>query len=119
MKKFKVPIFTEEYFIIVIIGERKQIIRSLAKYTSSTIQEVESFFTDYCSGLCWNCLPNNHPIIAIDGKLNAFKQISTLAHEASHAMDYIADHIKLDHTEFRAHGIASVMRYVFKNIKHK
>lgn len=119
MKKFKVPIFTEEYSVIVVIGARKDIIKFISKYTGSTIQEVEIFFTDYCSGLCWNCLPNNHPLIAVDGQLNAFKQISTIAHEAAHAMDYIADHIKLEHTEFRAHGIASIMRHIFKNIKYK
>lgn len=116
MKKIKVRIFTEEYFIEVRIGTREQILKSAAKYLGVSLQAIKNDFGN-CRGRAWNGLDevygNKHPIIVVDGDYPAHVALATLAHEASHAMDFIASYVGMstrERGEFHAHGIAAVMR---------
>ena len=110
MKKLRVPIFTEEYAIVVYIGKRDEIRKAAEKYLGRPIKEFE----EKHRGMAFNALPDNHPLIVLDGLLPAHIALATLAHEASHSMDDISDFINLHHTEFHAHGIGAVMRVVGK-----
>ncbi len=121
MKKIAVQIFTEEYRVNVCIGKRKEIVAEAAKYLGKPVERVEKEFEN-ARGMAWNCMPESNPFIIIDGALPAAIALSTLAHEASHALDYIKEFLCMDDRsgEFHAHGVAAVMRQVqaqFKGIK--
>lgn len=95
MKKVKVPIFTEEYIITVEIRKNNE--------------DMKGF-----RGKAYNRFPEFGPLILLDGTLPYYVALATLAHEASHAMDYIEDYINLKDVngEFRGHGIGAVVRAV-------
>jgi hypothetical protein len=115
--KLKVPIFTEEYSIIVVVGTPTQIFPIVAKHLDVSKRAVENDFGS-CRGRAWDALDdvygNKHPIIAIDGTYPPHVALATVAHEASHAMDFIERFIGLNdkNGEFHAHGISAVMRAV-------
>lgn len=116
VKKLKVPIFTEEYYITVFIGKRDELIKAAAKYTTYSPKTVEFDFKG--RGLTYNCFPELHPLILVDGDLPHTISIPTLAHEASHALDYIQEYLGMDDKsgEFRAHGISAILRAIYKII---
>lgn len=117
MKKFRVPIFTEEYAVIVYVGTKAEIIKGAAKYLKQSVKAVENDYQN-CRGRAWNALDtvygNKHPLIVIDSSLPAHIALATIAHESSHALDFIEDYIGLDDRsgEFHGHGISAVMRAV-------
>ena len=115
MKRIRVPILTEQYAINVFIGKRKDVMRAAKKYCGPRFD----FQMEGRRGMAIDTLNTSdpkHPLICIDGDLPADTGLATLAHEASHAMDYLIDYIGiLDRSgEFRGHGIAAVMRAVTK-----
>ena len=113
MKRIKVPIFTEEYFIIVIIG-------SLEELKKAVKGKVDAKYLDNKRGICLDTLRNGEPpLILINGDYEYSHCISTIAHEASHAMDDIEDYLNIKdiNGEFHAHGISSVLRHTLKYIK--
>jgi hypothetical protein len=116
MKKYRIPIFTEEYAVNVVIGTREQVIKALAKYTTYSPKTIKKDFENQ-RGIVYNCYPDKHPIIGIDGELNAITQIATIAHEAIHAIDYLMGYIEIDakETEFRGHGVATILRTILKH----
>lgn len=109
MKKFRVPIFTDQYAVNVFIGEREKLIKAAAKYSHNTKEQVEKWFANN-GGLTFL---TSTPLIIVHKKKDT---TITLAHEASHAMDFIHNRIKMNDTsgEFRAHGIAAILRGVQK-----
>lgn len=115
MKSLKVPIFTEEYAIEVRIGKKKDILKSAAKYLGVSLKAIENDYGN-CRGRAWNSLDSvygvKNPIIVIDGDLPYHVAVATIAHEASHAMDFIEDFIGINdkNGEFHGHGIAAVIR---------
>ena len=119
MKKFKVLIFTEEYSVNVLIGARIELKNELRKYTGFSMKSIERDFDG--RGITYNCYPEKHPIIAIDGDLIIPVCLATLAHESVHALDYLMAHISINanETEFRAHGVAAIFRVVLENILKK
>ena len=116
MKKYQIPIFTEEYAINVVIGKRDDVIKEIAKYTTYSPKTIKADFAG--RGITYNCYPDKNIIIGIDGDLNAIIQIATIAHEAIHAIDYLMDYVRIDakETEFRAHGVATILRTIFKKV---
>ena len=118
MKKIRVPIFTEEYAVNVYIGKQEEVIKNAAKYMKCSEIKVKNQFHNK-RGMAWNCFPEWHPLIGINGELSATIALATLAHESSHTLDFIIHHIGLDDRsgEFRAHGIACIMRTVGKSFK--
>lgn len=108
----RVPIFTEEYAIHVYLGEERRVVRAAeARARSKGCTLLGSL--DGKRGIAWNCLPEHNPIIAVRTDLAPIDAIATLAHEAAHAMDYIANNIGIgpdERREFCAHGISAVVR---------
>jgi hypothetical protein len=115
LKKHRISIFTEEYAVNVVIGKRSEVIKALAGYTTYSPKTITKDFGNL-RGIVYNVYPDKHPIIGIDGDLNAITQIATIAHEAIHAIDYMMDYIGIDakETEFRGHGVATILRTIFK-----
>ena|SRR3990167_6815666 len=118
MKKYTVPILTEEYKVNVFIGRKKELIKHGEKYCND--KNFSSFFNG--RGLTVNGFdfkPVKPPAIFVDGDLPYPIAIATLAHEASHAVDYLIDFlgIKDSSGELLAHGIAAIMRHSLKGIK--
>ena len=70
MKKFRVPVFTEEYAINVCLGTRKEILKEAAKYLE---HGVEKEFA-YSRGMCWDCFPDKNPLIIVDSDLEQFRK---------------------------------------------
>ena len=112
MKKYRIPIFTEEYAINVVIGKRNEVIRELAKYTTYSPKTIIKDFDG--RGITYNVYPEKHPIIGIDGDIKAITQIATMAHEAIHAIDFLMEHLSIDlkETEFRGHAVATILRKI-------
>lgn len=113
IKKFKVPIFTEEYSVWVYVGSLDLVETEALKYGVP-----KEYIMDHSRGRTFRMLPEKHPLIIVNGDLPASVAISTLAHEASHAVDYIADYVGVNDTngEFRGHGISAICRAVLKTI---
>ena len=118
MKKLRVPILTEEYVVNVYIGTHDELVFSGAKYLNQPTSFMEGILKNV-RGRAFNCFPERNPLIVVDGSIPFTISLATVAHEASHAMDYISDYICLEHTEFRGHGIGAIMRAVLKVIKFK
>lgn len=116
MKKFRIPIFTEEYAVNVYIGKRDELIKAGAIYTTYSPKTIKIDFTG--RGICYNVYPDKHPLILIDGDLKFQTQIATIAHEAIHAVDYLMEYIDIDmkETEFRGHAVATILRTILNKI---
>lgn len=116
MKKYRIPIFTEEYSVNLVIGKREEVEKELSKYTTYSPKTIKKDFNG--RGICYNCYPEKHPIIGIDGNLKVGTQIATLAHESIHAIDYLMEYIGIDskETEFRGHGVATILRKVLNKL---
>jgi len=114
MKKYTIPIFTEEYCVNVIMGTRKQIVKELAKYTGYAEKTIERDFIG--RGIFYNMFPDMHPVIAVDSDLKVNIGIATLAHEAIHAVRATEEYLGMDdrNDEFLAHAVSTIIR---KSIK--
>ena len=115
MKRFRIPIFTSEYFVNVLIWTRDEINKEGAKMCGDTVERFTALF-DGKRWMACNLLLKmtpTHPLIVLDWDLPSYIALSTLAHEASHAMDYISEYMWMDDRsgEFRAHGIGEIMRW--------
>jgi len=118
MKKIKVPIFTEEYKIVVVVGT----VEELAQYVSKNVTDFNyERALQQCSetrGAAWNLLPSYHPLITLDIDLPYELALATLPHEASHAIGYIMDYLGIEDTsdEIRGHAISAVVRHTLKGL---
>lgn len=116
MKKIKVPIFTDEYFVNIFIGTPKELIEAGTKYLKIDRSLVEEQVLK-TRGTAWNALKGEkptHPLILLDGTVPLEIGFASLAHESSHIMDYIIEFIGLEDKsgEFRGHGIGAIVRLV-------
>jgi len=119
MKKKEILILTEEYKVIVYIGTVEEMIKPVVKYTGEDIKWVTDVLSRARAN-AFNNLPTlKHPLITVNGNLDWEIAVASLAHEASHAMDYIADYTAIDdqNGEFKAQGIGCIMRHCLKLIK--
>ncbi len=116
MKKYKVQIYTDEYSVDVYIGSPKELDTHLKRTLNPKDYDKYPFDGKQHRGRAFNCLPKHNPFIVIDGDLGYFEAMGTLAHEASHAMDYISEFIGVDDVsgEFKAGGIGAIVRGVTK-----
>lgn len=120
MKIIKVPIFTEEYKIIVVVGSKKELIDYLVKEYDVDRKKAENW-CELARGTAWDFLPDRHPVIVLDADLPWQQAICTLPHEACHAVGYIMEHLGIREElggEFMAHSISAVMRHYLEKIKH-
>jgi hypothetical protein len=120
MKKIRVKIFTEEYAVNIFIGKKDELIKAGARYTTYSPKTIKKELEGR-RGVAFNLFPGLNPLIIIDGDLPYVTAIATLAHEASHSVDHIMDHLGINDTngEFRGHGIGAIMRQAGKLIKLK
>lgn len=118
MKKVKVPILNSEYSVNVCVGNKAELIKEGAKYTTYSPKTIARDL-DNRRGLAYDLFPDLDPIILIDGDQPAYSALATLAHESSHAVSFIENHLGIKDTndEFRGHGIGAIMRAVGKTIK--
>ena len=121
MKKITVPILTEEYKVIVFIGTGDELIKAGARYLEIPEKEMYERLKNK-RGIAYDTFSSGikkQPAIFINGDYPVEESIATLAHEASHAMDYIQVFLGIRdiNGEVHAHGIASVMRHSLKSIK--
>lgn len=120
MKKYTVPIFTSEYFVTVLLGKREEICKEGAKIAKEPLEKFTKEFN--WRGQAHNLLPKwKYPLIIVDWDLPAHIALSTLAHEAIHALDYIVEYLGMQDIsgEFIAHGVGEIMRTVTKDILKK
>lgn len=124
MKIIKVPIFTEEYKIIVAIGKVEELARYVAKNCDGWDYNRALEMCNRARGNAWNRLASDdpkHPLITLDGELDYKLALCTLPHEAAHAVEYIIDYMNIKDVngEFLGHGISAVMRYCLDEILKK
>lgn len=118
MRTVKVSIFTEEYFIWVYFGSRKEIVEAGAKYVGQTVKRFNKDFLN-SRGQHLDYLGKGlYSLIIVRTDLSKKVIRAVLAHEASHAMDSLQKYIGINdrNGEFKAHGIAAVMRQAGKYI---
>lgn len=107
-----IPILNDEYKVIVSFGNPGKIAKVLKAWghqEHATIGNVEDrrgvcFYTKGC-----------HPVIAMPRKPKTPTEIGTLAHEATHAIEYIFDAIQQEFRgELVAHSIGAIVRGALK-----
>lgn len=120
MKKIRVPILNSEYAVNVYIGKKEDLIKAGAKYTTYSPKTIKRDFENR-RGIAYNLFPDLNPLILIDGDMNWYDSLASLAHEASHAIYFIEEYLGINDKgdEFRAHGISAIMRCVGKTFKLK
>lgn len=116
MKKYKVPIFTEEYFVNVYIGNNNEIKKEAIKYGIK-----EEYLIENTRGMAFRMLPDKHPLIIVNGDLPTHIAIATLAHEGCHAINFISEYLHINdiNGEFQAHGVSAILRATLKSILKK
>lgn len=117
MKKYKVPILNSEYFVIVYVGKKDELVKHGAKYTTYSPKTLARDIQNR-RGTTYDLFPDLNPLILIDGDSPAHSAIATLAHESSHAIQFIENFLAIDDKsgEFRGHGIGAIMRKVCEDI---
>lgn len=120
MKKIRVPILNSEYAVNVYIGKKEDLIKAGAKYTTYSPKTIKRDFENR-RGIAYNLFPDLNPLILIDGDMNWYDSLASLAHESSHAISFIEEYLGINDKgdEFRGHGIGAIMRCVGKTIKIK
>jgi hypothetical protein len=121
MKKITVPIFTEEYKIVVIIGTSEERAKFVSKYCEGWDFNKSLDHETKTRGSAFNTLPKKHPLITLDGNLPCKLALCTLPHEASHCVNYIMNFLGIidESGELMGHGISAVMRKCVNEIFKK
>lgn len=105
--RIDIPVLNSEYKVIVVFGKPKEVLRVLKKekYPKTHI----SF--DNARGLCVHA-KGYPPVIAMPCAPYTTTGMGTLAHEATHAVDFIMRSIGEDTTttEVYAHCVGAVVR---------
>lgn len=106
-----VPIFNDEYKVIVCFGDEK-VVRRVLKDWGHDKNQVDQADLDKRRGSCFYA-ENCHPVIAMPRYPKTAEEIGTLAHEAFHAVDNIFDKIQdyKGHEVF-AHSVGAIVRHV-------
>ncbi len=100
------------------LGTKKEGMKKMQRLFKLSDEKVAKDF-DHCRGRFYDCLPDHYPVIWIDSDLPWLQAMATIAHEASHAVEAIAEFVGIDDRagEFQAHGIAAVVRAMNKKTK--
>lgn len=112
MKEIVVPVLNNEYKVIVCFGGEKVIRKVLTAWHYPKDCDLD---LDGYRGRTFS-RKNCHPVIALHKKPRTPEEIGTLAHEATHAIDWIMQTIsetgRLE--EVYAHCVGAVVREVLK-----
>jgi hypothetical protein len=112
-KEIIIPIFNNEYKVIVCWGDVKYI----GKILKSWHHDNDSVLRDMTDrrGVCFYA-KDCHPVIALSRKPQTPEEIGTLAHEAVHAIRNIFEKIQEESSdEVYAHCVGAVVRETLKN----
>ena len=108
-----IPLLNNEYKVIVCFGGVKEIRKTLTSWHYPIDFDIESDLINmrgrtYSKKGC-------HPVILLPKKPKTAEEIGTLAHEATHAVDWIFNSIGETHTEeVYAHCVGAIVRGVLK-----
>lgn len=106
-KEIVIPILNDEYKVIFTWGNAEQIKKVLESYGH---QEWATIGMENDRGRCFYT-SGSHPVIAMPGKPKTPTEIGTLAHEATHAVEYLFDYIsEKPGGEIFAHSIGAIVR---------
>lgn len=115
MKKcIVVPILNDEYCVVVVIGDIKQLKKELKKCNYPEENQTDEFISNasYIREGFTVSNPRCHPVIFLKNNPTTPNSIATLAHEATHAINDIFK--KLQETpeaeEFYAHSVGAIVR---------
>ncbi len=115
------PILNNEYKVVICWGSKKELQKLLIGYhyhedyhTMSTIEDE----TENRRGVTFK-QAQCYPVIWIDANLPAEDAIGTLAHEATHAVDFTFQDIgeTIHHSEVFAHSVGAIVRESIRAMK--
>jgi len=115
LKEFEIPILNEDYKVYLISGDEKSTIQFVneyhrTNYRDGDISGVSRGLTFYKEGY--------HPIIWIRRGIKY--PLSTVAHEAVHAINHIWDYIEeSSKDEIFAHSVGSIVRVYETKLRNK
>lgn len=110
IKKVKVPILNNEYFVYVLWGNKVRVIKWINSYFG---EKYHYSFIDDCRGKTFY-QHGYYPVIFINTQIHFF---ATLAHEAVHALNYIWEDIAEESkNEIYAHSVGAIIRIVKKQL---
>ncbi len=108
-----IPIFNDEYKVIVVWGDMKYIKRKMKGWHHDTLSD-EVLDIESRRGICLykkDC----HPVIVLPRRPKTAQEIGTLSHEAVHAVNDIFNKIQaFKDDETFAHAVGAVVRGVLK-----
>lgn len=111
-----VPVLNDQYIVVVTWGDPEQVQNVLKQWHYPDYDNAE--FINRLNGNQGTTFVRDgcHPVIAMPGKPKTACHISTLAHEAVHAVAHIFDAIgeHLDGEAF-AHSVGAVVRITLQN----
>jgi len=113
MKPRVVQVLNTEYKVVACWGSDKVLRQTLKDYHHNQSEEnLER--CEYSHGMCY-WTEGCHPVIWLPRKPKTPSEIGTLAHEATHAVEFIFRFISEEHRgEVYAHSIGAVVREVMK-----
>lgn len=111
-REIVIPILNDEYKVIVIFGDPKQISKTLKDWNHD--ERVTGGNVEDRRGVCFYT-KGCHPVIAMPRKPKTPAEYGTLAHESVHAVEYIFESISEHRVgELFAHSVGAVVRGVLK-----
>lgn len=113
-KELVIRVLNDEYKVIVCFGGVKEVRKCLKAWHYPLDFDLAGSLQDM-RGRCFS-KKNCHPIIALPRRPKTAEEIGTLAHETTHAIDWIFQSIGETHTEeIYAHCVGAVVREVLKS----
>jgi len=118
MEWLKIPILNNEYYVIVCVGQPKEVMKFTRKhFEDKEIPEKE--FTDDTRGKSFS-RKGYPPLLYIKLKSSDTDFFGTLAHEAVHAVQNIWEIIgEENHGEVFAYSVGAIVRETARFIKKK
>lgn len=120
-KSVTVPILNHEYKVVVCWGDLKHLRKTLLEHHYSPDHVTTSYLKEQAENRRGVTFREHrcHPVIWLNGVVQAAEAIGTLAHEAVHAVDFTFESIEetLHHSEVFAHSVGAIVREAIKAMK--
>ena len=109
LKRLKVPILNNEYFVYVLWGNVDKALQFMKSYYGDKTLTKDMF--NGCRGRTFYC-EGCYPVIWVNTKIHFY---ASLAHEATHAINYIWEQIgEKVKDEVYGHSVGAIVREVCK-----
>jgi hypothetical protein len=109
----KIPIFNDEYYVIVVFGPPKTIALCLEAWYYPKDLITKSAIADRIAGKLGVCFSSHrcHPVVAMPHRPKDSEDWGTLAHEAVQAIEHVLESIgETCKNEIMAHSVGAVVR---------